>query len=113
MGGDEEMDGERDATIGRDQSEQETSSAPCRCAAGTGTACSFTAPRHLPLDAPLPPPQTKYNNDELDLINSSAQFLEPQQGHQRSMVIFWYKSDKMKTGLTHTWSKETAKKKKK
>ena len=37
-GGDEEMDGERDATIGRDQSEQETSSAPCRCAAGSGLA---------------------------------------------------------------------------
>lgn len=76
-GGDREIDGKGDATIGRDQCEQETTSALCRCAAGTGTACSFTAPR----------PPTQYNNDELDLIISIAQFLEPRQGQESLMSV--------------------------
>lgn len=73
--GDGEMDGEGDVTIGRDQCEQETSGALCRCAAGIGTACSFTDPPTKP-----PPIPTLCNNDELDLINSSVRFLEPRQG---------------------------------
>ena len=45
---DREMDGEGDATIGRGRCEQEPNSRLSRCAAGTGTVYSFTAPRHLP-----------------------------------------------------------------
>lgn len=64
------MDGEGDATIGRDQCEQETSSALCGYAAGTETSCSFTVPTP-PLN-PNPPPAPQYNHDELDPIISSS-----------------------------------------
>ncbi len=70
-----------EVTIGRDQCEQETSSALCRCAAGTGTAFSFTAP------------PTKYNNDELDLINSWS--------HSRSRRAWWL------SFCTYQWQQKT------
>lgn len=88
-----------DATIGRDQCEQETSGALCRCAAGAGTACSFTAPHHLPRN-----PSTHHNNDELDLINSSAQLLEPWRGQESLMGICLHTSATMKTILCPIWS---------
>lgn len=73
------MDREEDATNGRDQCEQETSSRLCRCVVGTGSACSFIArPHHLPHKHSLP----HSNNDKLDLIISFALFLEPQQGQE-------------------------------
>lgn len=64
------MDGEGDMTIGCDQCEQETCGALCRCEAGTGTACSFTAPLSSTLNPSIP-----HNNDELDLIISYTLFL--------------------------------------
>lgn len=93
------MDGERDATIGRDQCEQETSSAPCRCAAGTGTACSFTAPRHLPLDTPPPRQPSIIMMNWISLtppLNSWS--------HSKATSARWLSFDTNQTQWRHVWA---------